>query len=60
MRGAWGLATYHPHRDDRRLHVAVHRLRHFVEEDPRRPLLLLREGDTYRLGAPISLGRLGV
>jgi hypothetical protein len=57
--GAWGLPTYHPHRDDKRLQVAVHRMRQVMEENPKEPALLLRDGDGYRLGAPVRLGRLG-
>ncbi|MDI1434569.1 hypothetical protein [Polyangium sorediatum] len=57
--GAWGLASYHPHRDDKRLQVAVHRMRQVLEENPKEPALLLRDEDGYRLGAPVRLGRLG-
>ncbi|MDC3988918.1 winged helix-turn-helix domain-containing protein [Polyangium jinanense] len=57
--GAWGLPSYHPHRDDKRLQVAVHRMRQVLEEKPKEPALLLRDGDGYRLGVPVRLGRLG-
>lgn len=58
--GAWEQVSYHPHRDDRRLHVAVHRLRQLLEQDPRNPQILLREGDGYRLGAPVTLGKVAM
>lgn len=53
---AWGLPRYHKLRDDKRLQVAVHRLRHRLEADPARPTLLLRDGDAYRIAAPMRLG----
>ncbi len=53
----WDLRVYHPHRDDKRLQVAIHRLRHAIEEDPSRPALVVRREDTYRLTVPILLGR---
>lgn len=54
----WGRRTYHPHRDDKRLQVAIHRLRRALEDDPSRPTLLLRCEDSYRLGCRIVVGRL--
>ncbi|MFO0549975.1 MAG: helix-turn-helix domain-containing protein [Polyangiaceae bacterium] len=53
---AWGVTEYHPHRDDRRLHVGMHRLRHLIEADPKKPTLLLSEGHGYRVTAPMCLG----
>lgn len=56
--GAWDKRTYHPHKDDQRLHVAVHRLRHLLEPDPKAPSVVVREDDAYRVTVPIRLGRL--
>lgn len=53
---AWGVAKYHPTRDDKRMQVAMHRLRHWVELDPAHPKWLLRVEDGYRLAAPMILG----
>jgi hypothetical protein len=55
-RAAWGVPSYHPIRDDKRMHVALHRLRHLLELDPARPQWLMRSEDGYRVAAPIVLG----
>lgn len=57
---AWGVAKYHPTRDDKRMQVAMHRLRHAVEPDPAKPRWLLRSEDGYRVDAPIVLGSVEV
>ena len=59
VREVWGQKGYHPLRDDKRLQVAIHRLRMLVEPEPRAPRWILRDGDGYRLGAPVELGALG-
>jgi hypothetical protein len=56
VKHAWQQSSYHPHKDDRRLHVAIHRLRHVIENEPTAPELILRDGDDYRLAVPIRVG----
>ncbi len=55
VKEAWDLRDYHPHRDDKRLQVAVFRLRRLLEDDAKRPGLLLLDGDGYRIAAPVRL-----
>jgi hypothetical protein len=57
-RRVWDLRTYHPHRDDKRIQVAIHRLRHAIEDDPANPRIIVRVGDDYRVTSDIALRRL--
>ena len=50
VRDAWGYPTYHSIRDDKRLQVAIRKLRLLVEEDPSRARRVLTTEDGYRLG----------
>jgi hypothetical protein len=52
VRGAWQRRDYHPLRDDKRLQVAVHRLRHALGAEG----LLVQDGDGYRFGVPFRVG----
>ena len=54
---AWGVTKYHPARDDKRMQVAMHRLRHALELDPAKPKWLVRTDDGYRVAAPMVLAR---
>jgi hypothetical protein len=56
---AWGVTKYHPARDDKRMQVAMHRLRHVLELDPAKPRWLVRTDDGYRVAAPMVLGSVG-
>jgi hypothetical protein len=49
-REAWGIAEYHPLRDDKRMQVAVRRLRLMVEEDPSAPARVLTTDSGYAIG----------
>ncbi|NUP13895.1 MAG: winged helix-turn-helix domain-containing protein [Polyangiaceae bacterium] len=51
----WEVRSYHPQRDDKRLQVAIHRLRRVLEQDPERPTLLVRDDDCYAVSTPIVL-----
>ncbi len=44
----WGVRDYHRLRDDKRIHVAIMRLRHFLED--RRPRRILSTADGYAIG----------
>jgi hypothetical protein len=48
---AWGEREYHPLRHDKRMQIAVHRLRKQIEDDPAAPRRLLTTRDGYALGA---------
>jgi hypothetical protein len=50
VESAWGQRSYHPLRDDKRLHVAMLRLRRLVERDPALPERIVTVADGYRLG----------
>lgn len=52
VREGWQLSTYHPHRDDKRLQVAIHRVRHLLESAE----LIARDGDGYRVTIPLRIG----
>lgn len=52
----WDVRKYHPARDDKRMQVAMHRLRHVLEVDPAKPRWLVRADDGYRVAAPMVLG----
>lgn len=56
-RAAWELDDYHPLRDDKRMHVAVRRLRMLLEDVPSRPARLVTTADGYGFGAgqPVRL-----
>lgn len=49
----WQVASYHPHRDDRRLHVAIHRMRGLLDSADE---LIVRDGDGYRVAVPMRVG----
>ncbi|MFO0615655.1 MAG: helix-turn-helix domain-containing protein [Polyangiaceae bacterium] len=51
-RQAWNLPSYHPHRDDKRLQVAIHRVRQLLDS----PELIARDGDGYRVTVPVRIG----
>jgi len=53
----WGVRSYHPLRDDKRMHVAVHRLRRLIERNPAHPELLITTADGYALS---SIARVSV
>lgn len=46
----WERRAYHPMRDDKRLQMAVRRLREQVEDDAATPTRVLTEPHGYRLG----------
>ena len=48
---AWGEPEYHPLRHDKRMQIAVHRLRRQIEDDPAAPRRLITTPDGYALGA---------
>jgi hypothetical protein len=54
----WGEREYHPLRHDKRLQVAVLRLRRLIETEPRRPARLVTTEDGYTLGAAEPIRRL--
>jgi len=47
---AWGESEYHPLRHDKRMQIAVHRLRKQIEDDPAAPRRLVTTPDGYALG----------
>ena len=47
---AWNVTRYHPLRDDKRLQVAILRLRRVVEERPARPRRIVMTPEGYALG----------
>jgi hypothetical protein len=49
LRLAWGDAGYRPERHDKRIQVAVHRLRKQVEDDPAAPRRVVTTADGYAL-----------
>lgn len=51
----WERKRYHPQRDDKRLQVAVRRLRVLIEEDPARPAVLVTTPDGYALSSAAGL-----
>ena len=51
VRRAWGEPDYHPLRHDKRMQIAVHRLRRQIEDDPAVPRRLITTPDGYALGA---------
>ena len=46
----WDVSAYHPLRDDKRIRVAVRRLRRLIEEDPSNPKRLVTIEDGYAIG----------
>jgi len=48
--GAWELPDYHPMRDDKRLQVAIRKLRLLIEDDPSRASRLVTTSEGYALG----------
>jgi hypothetical protein len=48
---AWRQRDYHPIRDDKRLHVAVRKLRLLIEDDPARAARLVTTPEGYAFGA---------
>jgi hypothetical protein len=46
----WGVRDYHPLRDDKRLQVAVRKVRMLLEENPSAPTRLITTADGYALG----------
>ncbi|MRG93744.1 hypothetical protein [Polyangium spumosum] len=46
----WSSRDYHPMRDDKRLHVAVRKVRLLVEDDPSHPRRLVTTEDGYAFG----------
>jgi hypothetical protein len=49
LRLAWGDASYDPQRHDKRIQVAVHRLRKQIEDDPAAPCRVVTTPDGYEL-----------
>jgi hypothetical protein len=47
---AWSQRDYHPIRDDKRLHVAIRKLRVLVEDDPSRARRLVTTAEGYAFG----------
>jgi hypothetical protein len=47
----WDLPDYHPLRDDKRMQVAIRKLRQWVEVDPARPVRVVTTEGGYGLGA---------
>ncbi len=47
---AWSARDYHPLHDDKRMQVAMHKLRALIEEDPKRPTRLVTVADGYAFG----------
>jgi len=54
----WGEREYHPLRHDKRLQVAVLRLRRLIEADPRHPARLVTTEDGYALGTSEPIRRI--
>lgn len=54
VRTAWGSRTYDPQRDDKRVQMAIRRLRVLLEQDPAAPELLLTTHDGYALSGPAT------
>ena len=54
-RRVWQLREYHPLRDDKRIQVAVRKLRLRIEDEPSRPRRLVTTADGYALGAETPL-----
>jgi hypothetical protein len=46
----WGVKDYHPLRDDKRMQVAVRKLRTLIEADPAHPRRVVTRDDGYALG----------
>jgi DNA-binding response OmpR family regulator len=57
-RAVWDVGTYHPLRDDKRIQVAMRRLRMAIEEDPASPVRVLTTRDGYAFGTAIPVRRL--
>jgi len=55
----WALVDYHPLRHDNRLHVAIHKLRVLIEEDPKQPRRLVTTADGYALRGTVRRAPLG-
>jgi Tetratricopeptide repeat len=51
----WGVKRYNPLRDDKRIQVAVRRLRKLLERDPSRPKRLVTTEDGYCFGGDEGL-----
>jgi len=47
----WGVEAYHPLRDDKRMQVAVRRLRLMIEDEPSNPTRLVTTPNGYAFGA---------
>jgi hypothetical protein len=47
---AWNARDYHPLRDDKRMQVAMHKLRALIEVDPKRPVRIVTTPDGYAFG----------
>lgn len=54
----WGEREYHPLRHDKRLQVAVLRLRRLIEADPRQPARVVTTEDGYALGTGEPIRRI--
>ncbi len=54
VRTVWEQKRYDPARDDKRLQMAIRRLRILLERDPARPEILLTTPDGYALACPAS------
>jgi hypothetical protein len=58
-REVWGVAKYHRLRDDKRMHVAVRRMRTSIEDLPSEPRRLVTTADGYGFGSVEPVRRLG-
>lgn len=56
--GVWEVLSYHPLRDDKRIQVAVHRLRKLIEHDPGDPQWIVTADDGYRFTEHVQLQQL--
>mgnify|MGYP001344730572 CR=1 FL=1 len=48
--GVWKAGSYHPLRDDKRLQIAIRRLRILIEDDPSKPTRIVTVEDGYAFG----------
>ncbi len=58
VKAAWSLADYHPFRDDKRLQVAMGRLRSVLRDDQAEPRLIVTTADGYRFASALPVHRI--